>query len=102
MFFFVALLQYRLHYDLSFSLHIWHNCNHLQSLYFETREVKKFKIQCILKVCMVKLSMNISSLGYLVFMSTFNDQSTRIGCEQVLAPLWFFPTLPLKPTLNSF
>ncbi len=30
----------------------------------KTKEVKNFKIQCILEVCMVKLSMNISYLGY--------------------------------------
>ncbi len=34
---------------------------------------------------------------YIVFMSTFNDQSIRIGCVgKFWAPLWFSLTLPLK------
>ncbi len=50
----------------------------------KTKEVKNFKIQCILKVCMVKLSIN------LVFMSTFDNQSMSIGCVGKLGHLFGF------------
>ena len=53
----------------------------------------------ILKVCMVKLSIDISYFGYLVstiwpmdlvFMSTFDNQSMSIGCVGKLGHLFDF------------
>ena len=43
----------------------------------KTREVKNFKIQCILKVCMVKLSMNISRLNTVNNVSAIQNDSAE-------------------------
>ncbi len=51
-------------------------------------DAKKFKIQCILKVCMV--GMVRSSMNR----STFNEYEHRLH-RQVGAPRWFSPTLTL-------
>ncbi len=59
---------------------------------------KYFKIQCILNVCPVKLSMIVSFVCY--FVSTWGPSMTKIWWvrlgRQVGTPLWFYQTLSLK------
>ena len=56
------------------------------------RGKKKFKIQCILKVCVVKLSIN----EYFQWPEYEHRLRWQVG-----APLWFSQTLPLKSMSNA-